>query len=146
MERKYRQRGYMDKEWEDGKKPRRKEPPRDRLPDAPRGHRHAVSREAKTVLRCAACGHQTSPMMSIGRLERCSGCGAALHSCRNCAHFDTGARFQCRKPIPAPVTDKTAANDCKSFGPRQVLDSTGRRADTKPRDARAAFDALFRKK
>jgi len=84
--------------------------------------------------------------MAIGKADRCAGCGADLHTCRNCAHFDSGSRFQCRKPIEAPVRDKGKANECALFRPRQVLDATGRRADTSPRGARAAFDALFKKK
>lgn len=146
MARKYRQHGYMDKEWEEKGKKRREPPPRERLPNAPRGTKHAMQREAKTVVRCASCGHQVSAVMGITRGDLCAGCGAALHTCRNCAHFDTGARFQCRKPVPAPVAEKLKANDCEFFLPRQVLDATGRRSDTGPRDARAAFDALFKKK
>lgn len=145
MERKYRQRGYMDKEWEDDRQRKRPAPKRERLPDAPKGTRHAVNREARQVVRCAACGHQLKAFMTIGPKDRCAGCGADLRACRNCAHFESKARFQCRQPIPAAVPDKIRANDCEHFRARQVLDSTGRRADSGPRNARAAFDALFKK-
>jgi hypothetical protein len=147
MERKYRQRGYMDKEWDDKKRDRR--PPPERrgfMPEGPRGHRHAMNREAATVMRCAGCGRQMPGIAMVGMQDICAGCGAALHACGNCAFFDTSARFQCQKPVPAPIKSKVKANECELFSPRQVLDATGRRAqDSQPRDARAAFDDLFKK-
>jgi len=146
MDRKYRQHGYQDKDWEDRRKSKRPAQKKERLPDAPKGHRHAVNREAQQVVRCGACGHQIKAFMSIGAKDRCAGCGADLHTCRNCAHFESRSRFQCRKPVPVAVLDKTKRNDCELFRGRQVLDSTGRRADTAPRNARSAFDALFKKK
>ena len=78
----------------------------------------------------------------------CAQCGAPLHCCRNCAHFDTGARWECREPIEKAVLDKTAANECAHFKPNTVLDATGRRSGSPSSgggDARAAFDALFKK-
>jgi hypothetical protein len=136
---KYRQRGYKDSERED-------RPERPRGPKKPRGPREVYTREANTVWRCADCGHQMPVPASVPSSETCPSCSRPLHSCRNCTHFDTSARFECKEPIPAPVRSKNQANECDRFAPAVVLDATGRRTSTAgPTDARAAFDALFKK-
>jgi hypothetical protein len=148
---KYRQPGYRDSEYKDERERKRQEKKGPRGPRGPRG----ASREASLVRRCFQCGHQEPAVVGVERDTRCPSCGAAAHCCRNCGHFDPGARFECRQPIQASVLSKTEANDCASFKPETVLDATGRKIVTpgsEPRsggkvsDARAAFDALFKKK
>ena len=144
---KYRQPGYRDSEY---KEERERKRDNDRGPRGPRG----APREASLVRRCFQCGHQERASVGIERGTVCPNCSAPSHSCRNCAHFDPGARFECRQPIQARVDSKTDANDCSSFKPETVLDATGRRIATTPgpdsggkvSDSRAAFDALFKKK
>jgi len=135
---KYRQPGYRDSDYEDERRREKREP---------RGPRQIYTREAATVWRCAECGHQMPVPASVAVDTACSSCAKPLHSCRNCTHFDTGARFECRQPIPAPVRSKDQGNPCTFFAPSAVLDATGRRAPTAgPTGARAAFEALFKKK
>ncbi len=144
---KYRQRGYRDDEW---KQDRERRPPKERPPDLGnreqvRSLRHAIDREVTVVVRCGNCGFQVPASdVSITRETRCSKCQTPLHSCRHCTHFDPGSRFECRAPIDVRIADKWAANDCQHFKPAQVLDATGRRADTAA-DAKEAFHKLFRK-
>jgi hypothetical protein len=76
----------------------------------------------------------------------CRKCGAALHACAQCRHFDTLARFQCRKPVPAPIAAKSTANDCALFEANVSLDLTGTKAANSPDQARSAFDKLFGKR
>jgi predicted RNA-binding Zn-ribbon protein involved in translation (DUF1610 family) len=133
---KYRQPGYRDSEYKEE---------RERPKSQPRGPREITTREAAMVWRCAECGNQTPVPASVAGDALCSSCGSALHACRNCRHFDTGARYECRQPIPAPVRSKTQANSCTFFAPNAVLDATGRRS-TGPSGGRAAFEALFKKK
>lgn len=139
---KYRQPGYRDSE-RDEERGRRGERPH--LPRGERPPREITTREASTVWRCADCGHQVPVPDSVETSALCPSCSKPLHTCRNCLHFDTSARFECRQPIPAPVRSKIQANDCALFAPAAVLDATGRRLSA-PGDARAAFDALFKKK
>jgi hypothetical protein len=91
----------------------------------------------------------------------CPKCNAALHCCKQCAHFEPSTRFQCLKPVPVRIAMKDQANECQLFNPRVTVarDSahgaqTGAPAGGPaaqlpvPRnatDARAAFDNLFRK-
>jgi hypothetical protein len=136
---KYRQPGYHDDDYK--KERERKEGPR-----GPRGPREIATREARRVVRCFNCGNQTPPGEPIAPAAACEKCRSDLHICRNCLHFDPGARWECRQEIPAPIRSKIARNECPLFTPQAVLDATGRRAAGPPADARAAFDALFKKK
>ncbi|HKY33818.1 MAG TPA: hypothetical protein VJV23_14905 [Candidatus Polarisedimenticolia bacterium] len=141
---KYKQKGYRESEQKDRK---RKEPSRPRTPEE-RQLRHMMERSARLVLRCHQCSTDAGDAEGLGTRAVCSHCGAALHVCRNCAHFDTGARWECRAPIAAAVLDKTSANDCGHFKANTVLDATGRRSggsSSPSSDARAAFDNLFKK-
>ena len=140
---KYKHRGYRESERRDERK---KEPPKPKTPEQ-RQLRHMMERSATLVLRCHQCSADARSIEGLDSHSTCAQCGAPLHVCRNCAHFDTGARWECRAPIAAPVLDKTAANDCALFKANTVLDATGRRSSiSSPSDARAAFDNLFKKK
>ena len=145
---KYRQPGYRDSEYKEEREKRRQEDRGPRGPREPRG----MAREARLVMRCFQCGHQELAAATLAADARCASCAAHLHCCRNCVHFDPGARFECREKIPARVASKTAANACALFKPETVLDATGRRIVTpgpsseRPLSGREAFDALFKKK
>jgi hypothetical protein len=93
---------------------------------------------------------------------QCPKCGAALHCCKQCAHFEPSTRFQCLKPIPVRIAVKDQANECELFKPRVTvardvahtspapspINGSGSASLPEPRnatDARAAFDSLFRK-
>lgn len=108
--------------------------------------KRGMERSANEVVRCQNCGHQQPANAAfIGPLSECERCETKLHSCRHCKHFDSRARFQCRKPIKASVGDKWAANECAEFEPRLVLDATGKRLNGKKKvEAKNAFDALFK--
>jgi hypothetical protein len=147
-DRKYRQRGYQDDGRERDRGPGRVEgtggprPPQDRPrgqpPEAPKTPNLMASHE---VIRCRNCAQVVSP--PIGTLATCPKCRAALHSCVQCTHFDPGARFQCAQPLPAPVTPKDGANDCRLFAPSvRVERQTGTPAG--PPTAKQAFDDLFK--
>ena len=47
-------------------------------------------------------------------------CGADLHTCSNCIHFDTSVHWECRKnaEIPARIPKKRDRNDCALFTPK----------------------------
>ncbi len=135
MERKYRQKGYMDSQRE---APQEKRPPKENLG----GPRPVRMPGRSTVLRCAGCGTVLRPDVDTG--GRCPRCGFELHSCKQCANFDTASRFECTKPIPERIARKDARNGCTFYEPRLTVErdtSSGGR----PGDARAAFDNLFKK-
>jgi DNA-directed RNA polymerase subunit RPC12/RpoP len=109
---------------------------------APRGR--GVGLPQDVVFKCSNCGHTIDTVGTIEKDATCSSCGSALHSCSNCNFFDSGFRFECRKPLLARVESKTKVNDCKYFQPKAVRDLSSR-GSQRPDDPRAAFDALFKK-
>jgi DNA-directed RNA polymerase subunit RPC12/RpoP len=140
-DRKYRHRGYQDSGSESGG--RRPSGPRPDRPEGPRGR--GVDQDKAVVFRCKHCGEKVLDLDAIGTASRCRKCGEALHACSQCANFDTSARFECSKPIPARIPSKKAANECTFYSPAKTFDLTGSRGTATPDDARAAFDALFKK-
>lgn len=134
-DRKYRHRGYMDSDREPQRpKPQSKPPDR----EGPRSPRMMAFGEK---VKCAACGAQAPPSINIA--SSCPKCNGHLHTCRQCAYFDPGARFQCNKPITARIVDKNARNTCELFAPRTVIERET--SSGAPTDARAAFAKLFKK-
>ena len=143
---KYRQRGYQESEYEEDKKETRRREPKTDLGNREqvRSLRHAVDRNVTLVLRCSRCGNQVPvSFLEVKKDTKCAKCQTPLHSCRHCKHFDPGARLECREPIEARIADKGAANACAIYKPAQVLDATGKRADSTV-DAKAAFHNLFK--
>ncbi len=141
-DRKYRHRGYMDDD-DERERPRKRGPSgQGRLEGAPRGR--GVGLPGDVVFACARCGTKIKQLGVIAPDARCPKCGEPLHTCTNCASFDTSARFECRKPVKVRVESKSKANDCPYFRPKAVRDLSSR-GPSSPDDARAAFDALFKK-
>lgn len=142
-DRKYRQRGYQD----DPAPREPRQPQQERRDGAPRG---VLNREPRApsmpgfhdVLRCARCGRTLK--QAIGADTTCPGCGAALHTCAQCASFDTSSRFECVQPITARVSPKDARNVCTFFTPRITVERQTHSDVTGPRSAKQTFDDLFK--
>ncbi len=150
MERKYRQRGYMDSE-----KPQKKERPQERPRQEQIGPRTPRMVGTVTRARCSNCGAVL--MAGFDPNGKCPRCGFELHSCKQCVHFDTSARFECTQPIPERIAKKDARNDCPFYAFRTTVEKdTAPSASAapsaaaglnsaRPDDARKAFDDLFKK-
>ena len=156
-DRKYRQHGYRDSDRE----------PRDRMfggdrpkPSGPRppiditGPRLPRLLQNVVAARCYNCS--TTLLSDMDWKGKCPKCGADLHCCKQCAHFEPSTRFQCLKPIPVRIAVKDQANDCESFSARVTVArdaapvnnnhaNTAAPPPRNPNDARAAFDNLFKK-
>lgn len=137
-DRKYRHRGYMDNDREP-QRPKPQSQPRDR--EAREGPRSPRMMAFGEKVKCSACGAQAPP--SINFESTCPNCRAELHTCRQCAYFDPGARFQCLKPITARIVNKNARNTCELFVARTVVERET--SSGAPTDARQAFAKLFKK-
>jgi hypothetical protein len=157
-DRKYRQRGYMDSDREsrNGSRPDRPRPQGPKLPLDVTGPRLPRLVQAVTASRCYNCA-ATLPS-DVDFRGVCPKCGAALHCCKQCTHFEPSTRFQCLKPIPVRIAVKDQANDCESFKPRVTVAREAGPAQAvtngvtpklpEPKssnEARAAFDNLFKK-
>ncbi|MBI4456275.1 MAG: hypothetical protein HY644_10290 [Acidobacteria bacterium] len=146
MSRKYRQPGYQDDERreERTRAPVRKGP---RDPSAPRSPKMPGF---LTVFRCAMCGTSVGEIGQFGLNAQCPKCGAALHSCKNCVHFDPNSRFECTEPIEKRIPKKDARNECTFFEARtrvekEISTATSSKASASIDDPRAAFERLFKK-
>jgi len=116
--------------------------------------------QAVTAARCYNCS--TTLPADVDFRASCPKCGAALHCCKQCAHFEPSTRFQCLKPVLVRISPKDHANECELFKPRVTVArdaahngpgnglGNGVIAPNTPAprnatDARAAFDSLFKK-
>jgi predicted RNA-binding Zn-ribbon protein involved in translation (DUF1610 family) len=156
MERKYRQRGYSDSDSQNKKRERADRPPEQQ----PRPKQDMLGprtpRMVGTVMRarCSSCGAVLAP--GFDQNGECPRCHAAMHSCKQCVHFDTGAQFECTQPIPERIANKLAKNDCTFFEFRMTVEkdtspvtyatnTPAAPAAGRPNDARKAFEDLFKK-
>jgi len=141
-DRKYRQHGYQD----DDRGRERRTGPR---PPGPKpetfGPKTPQMPGTHAVVRCASCG--TILPADFDPNGRCSRCGFELHSCKQCVHFDTSARFECTQPIPQRITKKDAKNACTFYAPRTTVErqTSPGYSRSAPNDPRKAFEDLFKK-
>jgi predicted RNA-binding Zn-ribbon protein involved in translation (DUF1610 family) len=92
---------------------------------------------------CGSCGTKLDIVGNqVGRRDTCPNCGAEIHACRHCRHFDPTVAKQCKEPFAEVPMDKDDANFCDFF---QIGD--GALHGRPPReDLLSAAEALFRKK
>lgn len=157
-DRKYRQPGYMDSDRD--VRPFREDRPKPqgpRLPIDVTGPRLPRLVQHVAAARCFNCS--TALPSGTDFFGNCPKCGAELHCCKQCSHFEPSTRFQCLKPIPARIAVKDKNNACELFTPRVTVARDGTAANgvaapqvnagppapRNPEDARNAFDKLFKK-
>ncbi len=154
VERKYRQRGYMD-----GDKPEKKKdrPPETRPRQEQIGPRTPRMVGSVTCVRCANCGNML--LRGFDPTGQCPRCNFELHCCKQCIHFDSAARFECTQPIPERIAKKDARNDCTFYEIRRTVEkdtaplapvagppsAVAPASTARPSNARKAFDDLFKK-
>ena len=109
----------------------------------PRGR--GLGKPTATVFRCAVCGEKQREDLAVSLDSSCWKCGADLHTCTHCRHFDTSARGECRQGAQPYVAAKAKRNACESFAAKATQEFAEDHGglDT-PSDAKAAFDALFK--
>jgi len=138
-DRKYRQRGYQDSDSDRSeRRPERK--PQNFGPKTP------LMPGVHSVSRCGGCG--TVLPKDFDPWGRCPRCGFELHSCKQCAHFDTSYQFECTQPVPKRITQKNARNDCIFYAARMTVErqtSPTSASSSLASDPRKAFENLFRK-
>ncbi len=160
MDRKYRQKGYHDRDSEEKKRNRTERP--SEQPPRPKqdllGPR--TPRMVGTVMRarCSNCGAVLAP--GFDPSGQCPRCHSEMHCCKQCVHFDTGKQFECTQPIPERITKKDAKNNCSFFELRMTVEkdtspvtyaavkppaAPASVSSSRPSDARQAFENLFKK-
>ena len=155
-DRKYRQNGYQDSERgaNGGYRGDRPKPQGPKLPLDVTGPKLPRLVQNVVASRCFSCAMTLAPDTDFR--GNCPKCGAALHCCKQCVHFDTGKQFECTQPIPDRIAKKDGKNDCTFFEFRMTVEkdtspvtyATAAPATTnpgRPNDARKAFEDLFKK-
>src|SRR5580704_6136840 len=90
-----------------------------------------------TLARCSNCGAVLPA--GFNPASQCPRCAFELHSCKQCVHFDTSARFECTEPVPERVAKKDARNTCASYSFRTTVEKdTAPTAQATPAQASAS--------
>lgn len=90
--------------------------------------------------RCHQCkAPWVSEKKQPGPKEFCDSCGAYLHCCLNCSHYDPAKHNQCAIGTTDWVGDKAGLNFCDEF---EFAEEGAKGQDRKDGD-RSGFDALF---
>jgi hypothetical protein len=146
-DRKYRQRGYRD----EPDQPRERRPEAPKKEYAPRGQPPVQPKTFnmpgfREVIRCARCGAELTVASASSPVGSCARCQSDLHSCAQCAFFDTSAPFECQKTIPVRISPKDVRNECTLFEPRTTVEreTTSSSSPSSPSSAKKAFDDLFK--
>jgi hypothetical protein len=149
-ERKYRQRGYQD----EPREPRERKPEQAKKEYAPRGQPPIAPKTFnmpgfREVVKCARCGAELTVAAAWSAGAQCPRCQSDLHSCAQCSHFDTGAPFECQRPIAARISPKDVRNTCPQFEPRTTVERETKSSSSSGQgggvsSARKAFDDLFK--
>jgi hypothetical protein len=156
MDRKYKQKGYDDRDGREKKRERTERPPEPRPKQDMLGPRTPRMVGTVTRARCSSCGAVLAP--GFDQNGECPRCHAAFHSCKQCVHFDTGRQFECTKPITVRIPKKDAKNNCSFFEFRMTVEKDTSpvtyatnvaappvTSPSRPNDARRAFEDLFKK-
>ena len=162
MSRKYQQSGYQDDEEarSEARSPARqpKGDGRPRRGYGPREPRKVNMPSFHEVTKCARCGAALSTAIRFD--TQCSKCAVDLHTCAQCAWFDTSSQFECAQTIPKRVSPKDGRNSCTLFeavvtierethstsheNQTTAISSENRTTSTSSNSARQAFDDLFK--
>ena len=77
----------------------------------------------------------------VGRRDTCAHCGADLHACIQCRHYDETVAKSCKEPFADVPEDKLTQNFCELF---QIGEGGVREGASKDALVDAA-EALFKK-
>jgi len=96
-------------------------------------------------VKCWHCGKTAEVRERVGFRDECSGCGRALHVCRNCQFYDISYNNACRETQAERVVDKERFNFCEYFAPGIGTGSAAAASQAKA-STQAKLEALFKKK
>ena len=98
---------------------------------------------SRQVARCSRCGTIVDP--EIMSRSKCPKCQVDLRSCVQCVNFDPGASLECTKKIPARISPKDVANECKLlFRPHLLGARNHRGREPEPERANRREEGLRR--
>jgi hypothetical protein len=93
---------------------------------------------------CGKCGTKLPIIANqVGRRDVCPSCGAELHACIHCRHYDETVAKECKEPFAEVPGDKESANFCELY---QIGDGTDRGGSASKDALFSAAESLFKKK
>lgn len=95
-------------------------------------------------MNCFFCSETVPIEGKVSRQDTCPHCNRDLRCCKQCHFYDPAAYNECREVSAERIMDKERANFCDYYVPRG--ESQGRRGINRTREAKAALEALFKKK
>jgi hypothetical protein len=97
------------------------------------------------TLVCWKCGASLAALsLPLLRRDECPACRAELHVCRMCRDYDEALAKRCREPTAEEVSDKSRANFCGHYAPRDHAWQPGNA--TAAAQARSELERLFGKR
>ena len=97
-------------------------------------------------MNCAFCSQTVSIEQKVSRNDTCPHCNRDLRCCKQCHFYDPGAYNECREVSAERIVDKERANFCDFFVPNGEKVGIGGGGVNRTREAKAALEALFKKK
>ena len=94
------------------------------------------------VKRCHKCGAAWNGFGQPRPRQICQGCGAYLHSCTNCHHFDKTVTNSCKLSHTTFVGSRDALNYCEDY---RMVNAQLKAIEARTERARNVWDDLFRK-
>ncbi|MBI5499805.1 MAG: hypothetical protein HY907_06155 [Deltaproteobacteria bacterium] len=91
---------------------------------------------------CWSCGRTTEMIDKVARFDVCPHCGADMHSCRNCEHWDPDRPERCCDESYPLAEDPKRSNVSSRFEARRSPHPSRAGAEA----ARARLDEVFDKK
>ena len=89
---------------------------------------------------CFSCGNEIDfDRIKMQRTDTCPHCGADLHVCKNCEHWEPGSPNECREHVTEYIADRERTNHCTVFTFKD-----GPPATTDVASAKARLDKLFK--
>jgi hypothetical protein len=93
---------------------------------------------------CGKCGAKLDEIIAtVGRRDECPSCGAELHACIHCRHYDETVAKACKEPFAEVPIDREDANFCDLY---QIGDGNNRGGAGQKQALLSAAEALFAKK
>lgn len=88
---------------------------------------------------CYNCKEELVFDVKIGRRDMCPNCGAYLHCCFNCKHWDKHVHNQCHENQGEFIRERGEGNFCLYF----TFKAIGEDRSSEVHDARSKLEALF---
>jgi len=104
--------------------------------------RRGEEEKEENLRKCFKCGHISVGFGKPRPRQICENCGAYLHICLNCHHFDRKLTNSCKLPDTKYVGPRDLLNYCEQF---EMVNSELKAVEARFERARTTWENLFRR-